>query len=217
MPDRLIALIDRSFSHATYPGDAFLAGSRDGCEPDETVSQFFGIPDWRAAGAELLDGCYDALSFFSEGGLRFFLPAYLVADLGGRLQTADPVFHLTHGFLQTEHPYEGVSRVFNRRTGGAVLLNPLRYGAASWQDQARWRLSVFCREEAAAIVEYLRFRRAHDTDGFDEPAIDAALAAFWEGRAAHAPTAAEIAAHLAEEQAFAEDVKARLARRDDAG
>ena len=45
-----------------------------------------------------LDAGYDALSFFSEGGFRYFLPAYLIADLEDRLQTADPVFHLTNGF-----------------------------------------------------------------------------------------------------------------------
>ena len=46
----------------------------------------------------VLDAGYDALSFFSEGGFRYFLPANLIADLGKQLQTADPVFHLMNGF-----------------------------------------------------------------------------------------------------------------------
>jgi hypothetical protein len=45
----------------------------------------------------VLDGHYEALSFLSEGGFRFFLPAYLVADVRDQLVTADPGFHLTHG------------------------------------------------------------------------------------------------------------------------
>ena len=40
-----------------------------------------------------------SLRAFTEGGFRFFMPAYLVAaDLEGLLRTANPVFHLTHGF-----------------------------------------------------------------------------------------------------------------------
>jgi hypothetical protein len=36
-----------------------------------------------------LDAGYNALSFFSECGFRYFLPAYLIVDLDERLQTAD--------------------------------------------------------------------------------------------------------------------------------
>jgi hypothetical protein len=45
-----------------------------------------------------LDGHANALGYFSEAGFRFFLPAYLIADLHGQLNTADPLFHMTHGF-----------------------------------------------------------------------------------------------------------------------
>lgn len=210
MTDVLIAAIERAFSHIVYPGDAFLVGSRDGCEPYDTVSQFFGCTNWMAVVPSLLDGCYDALSFFSEAGFRFFLPAYLVADVRGQLKTADPVFHLTHGFLEVSHPYQGTSRVLDRRSGGEVLLNPRRYGAITWRDHARWRLSVFCREEAAAIVEYLQHRRMRDVDGLDTEAIDAALSGFWVDRAAHAPTARDLGAHLAGEQEFAADLEPRF-------
>ena len=36
--DALIEAIQRAFESATRPQDAFLAGSRDGCEPEETVA-----------------------------------------------------------------------------------------------------------------------------------------------------------------------------------
>ena len=52
--------------------------------------------DWSAIPAEDLDQCYSSLSFFDPEGMRFHLPAYLVADLAGTLRTADVLFHLTH-------------------------------------------------------------------------------------------------------------------------
>jgi len=52
--------------------------------------------DWSAIPVADLDRCYSSLSFFDRDGMRFHLPAYLVADLEGRLQTADVLFHLTY-------------------------------------------------------------------------------------------------------------------------
>jgi len=52
--------------------------------------------DWASISAADLDGCYSSLSFFDEAGMRFHLPAYLLADLAGKLQTACVLFHLTY-------------------------------------------------------------------------------------------------------------------------
>jgi hypothetical protein len=52
--------------------------------------------DWSAIPVANLDRCYSSLSFFDADGMRFHLPAYLVADLEGHLQTADVGFHLFH-------------------------------------------------------------------------------------------------------------------------
>jgi hypothetical protein len=52
--------------------------------------------DWSAIPVADLDRCYNSLSFFDPDGMRFHLPAYLVADLGGGLQTADVLFHLVY-------------------------------------------------------------------------------------------------------------------------
>jgi hypothetical protein len=52
--------------------------------------------DWSAIPIADLDRCYSSLSFFDADGMRFHLPAYLVADLKGCLQTADPLFHLVY-------------------------------------------------------------------------------------------------------------------------
>jgi len=52
--------------------------------------------DWSAIPAEDLDRYYSSLSFFDANGMRFHLPAYLVADLECRLRTADILFHLIY-------------------------------------------------------------------------------------------------------------------------
>jgi hypothetical protein len=152
--------------------------------------------------ARTLDEQYNALSFFSEGGFRFFLPAYLIADLRGALQTAEPLFHLTGGFTTTTVRVPAGDRTVERSSGGSVLLNPRRYGAITFEDYARFRLSVFSREEACAIVTYLRYRR--DTADLDitRREVDAALTGYWLDRAEHAPSSPELADHIEREQAY---------------
>jgi hypothetical protein len=206
----VIAAIVEAFGGNEYPGDQWLQGSFDGCEPFEEISAFFGRTDWRALEPEFLDGHYTALSFFSEAGLRFFLPAYLVADVRGHLQTADPLFHLTHGFGDHSIGAGSRSRELARSSGPSPLINPRRYGAVTFLDYARYRLSAFTREEAGAVVAYLRFRRRVDDLGLDTRAVDAALASFWLERLRTAPTADALTRHLERQ----EEYRAALESRD---
>lgn len=185
----LLTAIDAAFT-APYPGDPWLQGSFDGCEPSEEIGAFVGRTDWRDLDAAFLDVHSAAISFFSEAGLRFFLPAYLCADVRDELMTADPLFGLVHGF--SEFGYDAPGEGIAHRSGGSVLLNPRRYGAMTWQDASRHRLSVFCREEATVIVQYLHHRRERDQLGLDTPSINAALESFWALRATSAPTRAEL-------------------------
>ena len=204
MSDRetVISQIRELFANVEYPGDNFLQGSFDGCEPYEVVSPFIGKTDWRSVDAQFLDSHYDALSFFSEGAFRFFLPAYLIADLQDRLQTADPVFHLTHGFSDGSVEVPSKGRTFVRRFGKSVLVNPRRYGAMTSYDYARYRLSVFTNEEAQAIVVYLRYRRDADPHQLNTREIDGALNLYWLDRAAHAPSGESLKQHVEEEMRF---------------
>jgi hypothetical protein len=84
--------------------------------------------------------------------------------------------------------------------GKSAFINPRRYGAMTSYDYARWRLSVFTREEAGAIVAYLRFKRDPDPDVIDGAALDAALRSFWLERARTAPSSANLERHLAEQE-----------------
>ena len=207
-PETVIAVVADAFAATTRPPDPFLVGSRDGCEPAESVAPFHG-KDWRELPADLLDANYTALSFFSEGGFRYFLPAYLVADVRRQLRTANPAFHLTHGLHGFSHTRMVGGESWTRHYGGDVLLNPRRYGAITSRDHARFRLSVFSREASGAIVAYLRWRAADDED--ERTAIATALETFWLERARVAPLSADLERHLAEEARFDEAV---LRRRD---
>lgn len=208
MPDRrqVIEHIRQAFRDTERPGDAFLQGSHEGCEPGESVAPFIGVADWSQLDAEILDASYTALSFFSEGGFRYFLPAYLIADLEERLQTADPVFHLTNGFSDKVVKIPAGQRIYEKRIGKSAFVNPQRYGAMTWQDHARRQLSVFTREEAGAIVAYLEYKRDQDSHGLNAQEINAAPDGFWRDRAATGPTQQAIRQHLKEEADYLNDI-----------
>lgn len=204
--ETVIEQVQSAFWGNEHPGGRFLQGSFEGCEPYEEVGPFEDKTDWKGLEADFLDGHANALSFFSGAGFRYFIPAYLIADLRGRLYTADPLFHLTHGFSDwaTEVPVGDPAgeRTLVMKHGRSAFINPRRYGAMTSYDYARWRLSVFTREEADAIVAYLKFKRDSDPDVIDGAAIDAALQSFWLERAQTAPQAESLRQHLAVQEEY---------------
>ena len=163
--DDVIALVRSAFAGAVYPGDARLRDSDEGEEPRLLERDFRGKRDWATLSPAFLDAAPDgygsALSFFSDEALRFYLPAYLIADLQGRLEHADPVFHLTHGFTDA-----------SRRE----CVNPRRYGELTWFECSSRRFAGFDLHQTAAIVAYLRHKE-QELDLRQE--IEEALRNFW--------------------------------------
>jgi len=207
--EEVIDQIRGAYGAIPYPGDAFLQGSFDGCEPSDEVGAFVGKTDWSKLDSKMLDEHYCALSFFSECAFRFFLPAYLIADLREELLSAEPLFHLWHGFANVSGEVPVGSQTLRRDSSGKTLVNPKRYGAMTISDHARHRLSVFTREEARAIVAYMSYKRERDTTGLDSPRIDAALVEFWSDRAENAPSHEVLEAHLQEEERFTTALQSR--------
>jgi hypothetical protein len=168
--DELKKLITDAFAEVERPGNWALRGSDEGTEPYLVEKEFADKSDWRTVDAAFLDqapdGFSSALSFLSDEAFRYFLPAYLIADIDGKLQTADPCFHLWHGL-------EDKAR--------ATPLNPRRYGARTWFEAMSHKHSTFRPAEAAAIVAYLRFRSEGDPFRRDE--IEQAIRNFWAKRA----------------------------------
>ena len=209
-PDVVIEKIQSAFASNEHPGGRFLQGSFEGCEPYEEVGPFENEEDWRSIDAGFLDGHANALSFFSEAGFRYFLPAYLISDLRGQLQTADPLFHLTHGFSDWTTEVPAGEHTFVIKHGRCAFINPRRYGAMTSYDYARYRLSVFTREEANAIVAYLEFKRDLDPDVIDRKAIDAALQSFWLERARTAPQTRSLEQHIADQEEYLSAIRPHI-------
>ncbi len=97
--DRVLALVRSAFRGVTLGNGAGLRQSQglDDYADECTLASYRAQDeknDWSAIPVAELDRCYSSLSFFDAEGMRFHLPAYLVADLEDSLQTADVLFHL---------------------------------------------------------------------------------------------------------------------------
>jgi uncharacterized protein DUF6714 len=147
-----------------------LRGSNEGDEPWRLEAEFRHVPDWRQVDVSFIDrapeGLGSALSFFSAEAFRYYLPAYLLADLRGQLQQADPSFHLWHG-LDDAHRDTPV--------------NERRYGSWTWFEERSERFRSFTPAEAAAVVAYLRHKAQADDD-FDRRVVEQALRNYWLAR-----------------------------------
>ena len=213
--EAVIEEIQKAFAGNEHPGERFLQGSFEGCEPYEEVGPFEKLEDWKGIEASFLDGHASALSFFSEAGFRYFLPAYLISDLRGQLYTADPLFHLTHGFSDWTSEVPAGDHTLLMKHGRSALLNPRRFGAMTFYDYARYRLSVFTREEASAIVAYLEYKRDSDPNVIDTQDIDAALESFWLERSQTAPQAESLGEHIAQQEEYLAAIRSRTQKGTD--
>ncbi len=166
------AMIRSAFADAPYPGDTALVRSV-GDDPDEVAELFRGRDDWRALTAEFVDragaASPSALSFFSPGAFRFYLPAYLIADLDGRLVYTDPLFYLYHGLD------EATRAQAVRLPGGATT---------TWWEVQQDHFAGFTAAEASAVVAYLRWRAESDETGFPRRSVREALDNYWLAKAA---------------------------------
>lgn len=179
--EQVIAAITDAFRPNKYPGDWCLKRSTEGDEPYLLEKEFTGKTSWESLDVQFIDqapdGFASALSFFSDEAFRFYLPAYLIAQLRDELESSDPDFHLSHGLSNQ-----------SRNT----LINPRRYGGRSWWQATTARFAMFSREEVQAIVQFLEFRlRRLDADA---PYIEEALDNYWRERCSSALTRKELAA-----------------------
>jgi hypothetical protein len=168
--ERLKAEVREAFAATPPPDPSAIRGSSESEEPFLLEDEFRGVPDWRQLEVSFIDRAPDgfgtALSFFSREAFRYYLPAYLLADLDEELRQADPVFHLWHG-LDDENRDKPV--------------NERRYGRWTWFEAIAERFGLFTDAEARAIVAFLRYKAARDA--FVRPKVEQALASFWLARA----------------------------------
>jgi Family of unknown function (DUF6714) len=171
--ERLQQLIREAFAATPHPVDDALVRS-PGDEPAEVAALFRGHDDWGALAPDFLDragaASPSALSFFSPAAFRFYLPAYLVADLAGQLTHTDPLFYLYFGLDDT-------SRNRLVRVAGSA--------DRSWWEVQQTHFAGFTRTEAAAIVAYLEWKLDLGTLAeFERRSVVEALRNYWLERAA---------------------------------
>jgi hypothetical protein len=164
--------IRNAFANTPPPDPSRLRGSNEGEEPYLLEDEFREVPDWRTLEAGFLDqspdGFASALSFFSDQAFRYYLPAFLLADLDEQLSHADPLFHLWHGLDDEKRDQ---------------LVNPRRYGELTWLQAISRRFGAFTAAESVAIVAYMRFEAA--LDDFVRPNVEQALRNFWLPKLGH--------------------------------
>ena len=99
--DRVISLVRRAFQGVTLGEGVGLRHGQglDDYADERTLASYRTQDekqDWSAIPVADLDRFHSSLSFFDAEGMRFHLPAYLIADLEGSLQTAEILFHLIY-------------------------------------------------------------------------------------------------------------------------
>jgi hypothetical protein len=164
--------IRSAFADTPFPGQGNITNSYQSDESASLEAEFGDKRDWTTLEPGWLDlapqGFASALSFFTHDAFRFYLPAYLIADIDHKLIHTDVVFHLYHGLDDTSR---------------AQLINPKRYGNQTWFDYATERFKDFTPAQAAVVVRYLEFKLSsgHLVE-FEQQSVKQALANFWKGQ-----------------------------------
>ena len=184
----LVAQIESAFAATPYPGDDRICDPSPG---DEEVAEYaleFRGARWDRLHPEFLAYHDAAISFFTPEAFRYFLPAYLIADLRapdiGIESNANPIFHLSYGIaniptlsdaqinamiasIKEEDPELEIDpRIFR------PMEDPGTY------DRAVERFSAFNLAEREVIVAYLQHAAQNP---YDRPQIEEALESFWLG------------------------------------
>lgn len=174
LAERARMLLRDAFADVAFPGRWNIArASAITDEPRRVAEVFADKADWRACDPAFLDGAPDgqgsALSFFTDPAWRFYLPAYLIADLDGALVQAQPLYNLVGGLADQQR---------DRR------IDPRFYGERTWGDEARHRLAMLTSAQIAGLVAYLEVK-ALGSD-HDAQLVAEARAAWFDARLAGA-------------------------------
>ncbi len=160
--------------HRVFPAkrDRFIGELVNGAYEEQlaVARAFADKDDWTKIDPDWLnlvpEGLGSALSFLSAAALRFYLPAYLLADIYLKLtKVSHPVFNLTHGF------------------GEVDLDRPSKVSEAEfWKAQTKSIWADLDNEQVNVIVNYLEWAALWDDYKAEE--IQPALREYWYPRQA---------------------------------
>lgn len=161
----LIDKIEHAFADVRYPGDKDLTDSTYGEEPAALVEDFTGKTIWQDIDVAFLNqapsGWGSALAFFSARAFRFYLPAYLIADIRGELDGPDPVSRLCPSVTPL-----GASQKIAKIWGGGTM-----------GERATAEFAEFNAAQVSAVVAYLWWRL--EAIGGHDLTIEQALEYYW--------------------------------------
>lgn len=151
----LLTQIHSAFAATPAPKNDELYASDNRYADDEAAQiaiELRGV-QWQKAHPVLLASIDSALNFLPDAAFRYFLPAFLVADLLMGDETQD------ENFDSNAYPVYCLTRSFARHS----------------KDQQK--LDQFSPDERAAIIAYLRFRA--ERDDYERENINRALKNYW--------------------------------------
>jgi hypothetical protein len=98
---RVVELIETAFRDVTLGNGIGLRQGEglDDYADEKTLAEYRSKDekdDWSRISVEELNCCSASLSFFDAEGMRFHLPAFLIADLEGTFRREDVLFLLTY-------------------------------------------------------------------------------------------------------------------------
>jgi len=178
---RIVQKLNASLNQALQDETVRKRITDQGDEPAEYAMELRGL-QWRSLHPELLARNYAALSFLSDAGFRYFLPAFLIADLSGDESNADPVFHLTRGVSGPEgRLFDASTLQLVRSTLGPAAVGMFKRAARKfhqidWRQYSLRRFAAFTQPERLAIIRYLEHQA---TDEFNAAPVHRALEGYW--------------------------------------
>jgi len=158
----LIQKIDSAFSDTVYPGNENLFEDSYGNESAILRNHFLGFEDWRLLTNKHLnmDG---ALSFLSEKAFRFYIPAFMIADINEKLKYNDPIVRLCWS-ISPQSESKKIAKV---------------WGGTTEEVRAKKCFDKFSKEQTSSIVSYLYWRLSLDEYDFT---VKYALDNYWLNR-----------------------------------
>jgi hypothetical protein len=157
--DEIIQKINKAFSDNEFPGNDNLVAQSYGEEPDLVRDRFTGQNNWNKLTPEFID--FDgALSFFSDKAFRFYIPAFMIADINEQLENNNPYVRLC-SFLTPESETKKIAKT---------------WGGGTMGDRAKECFKHFSDEQVNAIIAYLNWKLLQDKNNL---IIEQALQNYW--------------------------------------
>jgi hypothetical protein len=168
--ETLAELIERAFADVPYPGDDGIAHNQHYGDGEEVAAAFKG-QHWRTVPVEVLGRQAESGSFFTPEACRFFLPAYMLAEI-------------------RKGPPERASRWLMGRIMYALdgMLYPPRGGGVP-SDEFRQRMDPLTPQQKEAVRRFLYWLNrkwtgsaapSSRTENGQLSEVDRALRDYWE-------------------------------------